>query len=357
MTVGIDVRTFSPQAGQARYLWRLGGWLGERGHRVHLICVRRGPEEVEDIDAPSGVRLHPLQGVSRSDLRRYVADLELEVLLINPERTRHLRGVHANLLRPGYGTEHYSQKLASFRSPLGYGARKLLRSMPWVLAEKRWERAFYEDPDPPPDVIANSHYMRGQILKSYDIPESRVHVIYNGIDPEEFSPEERARLRPQQRAEWGVPENATCMLFLGHNFRLKGLWQMLEVVARLRSEGAAADLRLLVAGRGTGRGQRRKADRLIRKLGLEGAVHMLGSVQPPIRALAAADFLVHLSWHDSFGFVVLEAMAAGIPVVTTPFAGASELVDDGRSGILVYPGSQDEVQDAVRRLLDDEERR
>ncbi len=199
--------------------------------------------------------------------------------------------------------------------------------------------------------------MRGQILNSYDIPESRVHVIYNGIDPDEFSPDERARLRPQQRADWGVPEGATCMLFLGHNFRLKGLWQMLEVVARLRRERAVGDLRLLVAGKGTGKGQNRKARRRIKKLGLEGAVHMLGPVRPPTRALAAADFLVHLSWHDSFGFVVLEAMAAGIPVVTTPFAGASELVDDGRSGILVYPGSEDEVADASRRLLDNGRRR
>ncbi|MFW6199894.1 MAG: glycosyltransferase family 4 protein, partial [Gemmatimonadota bacterium] len=294
---------------------------------------------------------------SRADLRRYVAELELEVLLINPERARYLRGVHANLLRPGYGTEHYSQKLASFRTALGHGMRRILRSMPWVLAEKRWERAFYENTEPRPDVIANSRYMRGQILDSYEIPESRVHVIYNGIDPKEFSPEQRGRFGPVQRAEWGVPETATCMLFLGHNFRLKGLWQMLGVVARLRREGAADDLRLLVAGRGTGKGQNRKARRMIEKLGLEGAVHMLGPVQPPIRALAAADFLVHLSWHDSFGFVVLEAMAAGIPVVTTPFAGASELVDDGESGLLVYPGSEDEVLDAVRRLLDDDRRR
>lgn len=354
LSVGIDMRRFVPKGGQDRYLWRFAAWLGERGHRVELLSVRRQPRDV----APTrGVHLHHLHDLSRTQLRRRVRDLELDVLLINPERSRRYRGIHANVLRPAYGTEHYRQKLRSFRTPWGRAARQALRLTPWVLAEKRWERRFYQAPDPPPDVIANSHYMRSEILSSYTIPADHVHVVHNAVDLAEFSPTERARLRPAQRAEWGIPRDAVCLLFMGHNFRLKGLWPMLRLLPRLRAEPGAPDVRVVVAGSGVGSGQVRKARRLVRRHGLEGAVHLVGTVRPAMRAFAAADVFLHLSWHDSFGFVVLEAMAAGLPVVTTRYAGASELLEHGTSGLLVDPGTPTEVRDGVRRLLDPDLRR
>ena len=79
---------------------------------------------------------------------------------------------------------------------------------------------------------------------------------------------------------------------------------------------------------------------------------LAGPVRPAIHAHAAADALVHLSWHDSFGFVILEAMACGLPVVTTPYVGASELLEDGVSGIIVDPGDRSAIGDAMIRLLD-----
>jgi len=350
LRVGIDTRRFRPQGGQDRYLWRLGAWLAERKHGVEVLSVRRQPPEVEP---PPGVRLHRLHGFSRSALRRYVAGLELDVLLLNPERARRYRGVLANVLRPGYGTEHYRQNLRSFRTPWERGTRTLLRMAPWVLAERRWERQFYEAPDPAPQIIANSWYMRGEILDSYAVGEDHVHVVHNGVDLVEFSPEQRSRLRTGQREEWKIPDDAVCVLFMGHNFRLKGLWQILNVLARLRAEGGARDVRLLVAGKGVGRGQSRKALRLIRRYRLEDAVHLLGPVRPPMRAFAAADVFLHLSWHDSFGFVILEALAAGLPVITTRFAGASELLEHGVSGMLVDPGAPEEILSCVRGLMED----
>ncbi len=345
MRVGIDIRTAAAtEPGQQRYLWRLGTWLAGRGHEVHLLTLRPQPDEVQ---GPGNANLLRLGDLSRTDLLRRVRELELDVLLLNPERARRYRGIQPNVLRAGYGTEHNSQNLRSFRSPIERAIRRAVRQAPWVLAERRWERAFYEGRSPPPDVVAQSAYMKGLILDSFRIPEEHVHVVFNAVDTAEFSPQARAALREEMRAAWSIPPQALCLLFLGHNFRRKGLWEVLRVLAKA---GAPVPVHLLVAGKGTGPGQRRKAAALVKRYGLGDRVTLAGPVRPSIRALAAADALVHLSWHDAFGFVALEAMACGLPVVTTPYAGASELLEHGATGFVVDPASDVDVAEAIRTL-------
>jgi len=273
------------------------------------------------------------------------------VFMINPERSRPYRGIAANVLRSAYGTEQYVQKLRSFRHPVELAARRALRTVPWTLADMRWERQFYEGHRPYPQVIAQSSYMREQILGSYRIPPEHVTVVHNSVDVDEFTPARRVALRDEMRARWGVPPEALCLLFVGHNFRLKGLWQLLRVLPQVGPLGQP--LHLLVAGRGTNEGQRREAQRLVRALGLERQVSFAGDVQPPLHAFAAADALLHLSWHDSFGFVTLEAMATGLPVVTTRYVGAAELIVPGESGLIVDPARDGEIVEAVRQLADD----
>ena len=352
LRIGLEIRIPARQeSGQQRYLWRMGIWLAGRGHDVHFVTVLDHKPELEP---PAGARFHRLGDVSRRELRTRIRALELDVLLLNPERSRRFRGLRANVLRPAYGTEHYRQKLKSFRGSVRSMGRRLLRLMPWEALERRWERRFYEAPDPPPQVIAVSRYMRDEVLDSYTIPADHVHVIHNGVDLEEFNPSRRAELRSGERARYGISEDAVCVLFMGHNYRLKGLWPLMEVIRTLRRETPDVDLHLLVAGRGTGELQRGRARRFIQRHGLTGVVHLPGPVRPAIRAFAAADIFVHLSWHDAFGFVTLEAMAAGVPVVTTPYVGAAEIVEDGVSGLIADPARPGEVLERVRSLLDPE---
>lgn len=349
MRIGIDMRVAAPTGpGQQRYLWRLGTWLAAQGHETHFVTVLRQRGAVE---APRGTQFHDLSASGTAALRRQIDALQLDALLLNPERSRPFRGIAANVLRSAYGTEQYLQKLRSFRNPIEYAGRALLRTLPWTLADMHWERQFYEGHRPFPEVIAQSRYMREQILGSYRIPEDHVRVVLNAVDVTEYTPARRLALRAEMRARWAIPDEALCLLFLGHNFRLKGLWQLLRVLPRLRDLGRP--VHLLVAGKGTGAPQRRKAERLVSAYGLERQVTFAGDVPTSLHAHAAADALLHLSWHDSFGFVSLEAMASGLPVITTPYVGAAELIADGTSGLIVDPASDDAIVGAIRRLADD----
>lgn len=349
MRIGIDIRVADPpEAGQQRMLWRLGSWLGSEGHDVEFLTVRR---QRDDVTLPTGTGLSTLHDVSGERLRRAVSELALDAFLINPERSRRYRGIPANVLRAAYGTEHYKQNLRSVRNPVEQALRRAARLAPWTLADLRWERAFYETPRPQPDIVCQSEYMKDLILDSYRIPEDHIHIVPNAIDTGEYNPKRRAEARVEMRARWSIPDDAVCLLFLGHNFRRKGLWQLLETIAHVGATDPP--VHLLVAGRGTGDRQRSRAVSLIRRHGLEGRVHLAGPVRPAVHALAAADVLAFLSWHDAFGWVALEAMGCGIPVIGTPYAGSSELIEHGETGLIVDPARPEEVIRAVRSLLDE----
>ncbi|MEM7414642.1 MAG: glycosyltransferase family 4 protein [Gemmatimonadota bacterium] len=353
MRIGIDVRLINPPSpGQQRYLWRLGAWLGDRGHEIHLLNVRhddpRSGPDPQGYGSGDCLHVHRLHALSRTDLRAHVTALELDVLLLNPERSRRYRGLRPNLLRSAYGTDHYAQRLRSFRHPVAHSVQRLARETPWSRAEQRWERAFYGDGVHRPRVIAQSEYMREQIVSSYPVPEEDVHVIPNGVDLSEFSSESRLERRERARARWGIPADAPCLVLMAHNFRLKGLPRLVQA---LRQPTGTDRPWLLVAGSGTGRRQRRNARRWVHGAGLEDRIVFAGSVASPIDAYAAADVLVHPSWHDSFGFAVLEAMACGLPVVTTPWVGASELIESGSEELIVDPGNTIDLARAIRSAL------
>jgi UDP-glucose:(heptosyl)LPS alpha-1,3-glucosyltransferase len=188
----------------------------------------------------------------------------------------------------------------------------------------RLEREVF-DPANTKAVIANSKMVREEILARFSFPSDRVHVIYNGITSISSSP-----TRAEARRIWDINAKTFCPLFLGTGWERKGL------STAIRAADCLEDTTLLVAGRGV-------ADRY------RGTnVRFLGPVKDIASLFAASDILVLPTWYDPFSNACLEALAAGLPVITTDANGFSEIIERGVHGDITASGDVH----AIAELLD-----
>jgi UDP-glucose:(heptosyl)LPS alpha-1,3-glucosyltransferase len=193
------------------------------------------------------------------------------------------------------------------------------------------------------EIVAISRRGAGEISHLYGVPDTRLTVVYNGVDLTRFHPDNRGQHRDAARAEAGLPADAWVALFAGSGFERKGLATAVEGLAALGDRTS----RLLVVGRGDAQPYRRLAERLQ----IEGRVTWLGARSDVERWYAAADALVLPTRYEPFGNVHLEALASGLPVVTTTAAGGAEVVGPDR-GAVVSPGDAQAVAGALARLRD-----
>jgi UDP-glucose:(heptosyl)LPS alpha-1,3-glucosyltransferase len=174
-------------------------------------------------------------------------------------------------------------------------------------------------------VICNSAMVRDDIHRRFGVAAERLHVIYNGIDLDVFHPRLRQH-RAAIRARYAIPDDALLCLFVGSGFERKGVAPLLRALARL-----PANVYALVVGRDKHAPRYR---RLAARLGVASRIVFAGS-QADVRPFyGAADLLVLPTLYDPFPNVVLEALACGLPVLTSTSCGAAEVLANGRAGFV-----------------------
>ncbi len=177
-------------------------------------------------------------------------------------------------------------------------------------------------------VICNSRMVRDDIAARFGVAQERLHVIHNGVDLEYFHPDLCRMHRQRIRKELNIPLNAPLILFVGSGFERKGLPQLLEASARLPRR----DAHLIVVGRD------RQATALrerVRQLGIGTRVHFVGGQSDVRPFYGAADVFALPTLYDPFPNAALEAMACGLPVVTSTTSGAAELIHTAENGFVV----------------------
>lgn len=192
-------------------------------------------------------------------------------------------------------------------------------------------------------VICNSRMVKQEIESRFRIDDTKLRVIYNGVDTERFHPRV-AKYRTQIRLRNKIPEKSTLFLFVGSGFQRKGVAVLLEALAQL-----PPTTYLMVVGR-----DRRLKDyeKLARKLGLGERVIFAGSQQDVRPYYGAAEALVLPTLYDPFPNVVLEAMACGLAVITSRKSGAAEVIRPEVDGFVCDALDRDCLAAAMRRICD-----
>jgi tRNA A-37 threonylcarbamoyl transferase component Bud32 len=196
-------------------------------------------------------------------------------------------------------------------------------------------------------VIANSARYQAYAIRRYGVPSTRTCVIYNGYDPDQFPSPHSATLRTALRQKLGLTDDAVAFLFVSQDFTRKGLDLVIQAMpAVLRMHPRSW---LIVVGKG----RPARFLRLAQRLGIDRRVIFTGS-SPDIESYyAMADALVLPTRFDPFANVCLEAMACGLPVVTSRINGASELIREGENGYVVEdPTDTEQLSARMCRLLD-----
>lgn len=206
----------------------------------------------------------------------------------------------------------------------------------------RLERRTYTNPRI--KLAAVSQRTAGLVMSYFG--RSDVQVIPNGVDSEHFSPAARLARRIEARRQRGYREDEFVLLLIGNDWRAKGLPAVLNAIAALRD----LPLRLLVVGNDAPEPFYTQAE----LLGLRQRCRFEPPSSNVLDFYAAADTYVSPSREDSFGLPVAEAMACGLPVITSAFAGVSEFVRDGIDGfVLQYPDDPHAIAVLLQQLHDD----
>ena len=308
MRIALVRRGYSASGGAEAYLFRFAEAAHAAGHEPVLICGTEWPQGVWRHEQVCVAGRTPEDFADRLAERRGSGGWDV---LFSLERVwgcdvyRAGDGVHAAWL----------ERRGQFESAWKRWLRLLQRKHREILEV---ECALFTGGAR--RIIANSQMVKDEIIAHFGTTPEHVHVIHNGVPASAADP----AMRGAVRKELGIPEDEFVALFAGSGWERKGLRHAIEAVNALKIPA-----RLLVAGRGDPRGL--PASRRVTFLGPLASARL-------VAMLAAADVFVLPTLYDPFSNACIEALAAGLPVITTTANGFSEIIEAGVEGEVVAPG-------------------
>jgi UDP-glucose:(heptosyl)LPS alpha-1,3-glucosyltransferase len=340
LRVGLVIKEFDRRRGGAeRYTVALAGELARFGHEVHVFAHRIDPDAIEGVvfhevpmaSFPASRRFLSFPRQARRVIGRCALDVVHGLTQIYPQDVHRAGGgVHrrwVRIQRPGSLT------------------RWLHQLTPRELTRRYIESRIYH-PGNVSVVITNSELVAGHVEEEFDLPPDRIVVVRNGVDPDLFHPGVRES-RAAIREDLGLDPEAFVAMLASSNFVRKGVAVLVEAAALARERGTPVEV-VVVGG-----ARAEPFARLARRRGIERSVRFTGHVPDVERFYGAADLFVLPTRYDPFANVCLEAMACGLPVVTTAANGASEILEEGVTGhILEDPDDAKTLADRLCRIAE-----
>jgi len=340
LKIAIIRKKYNPFGGAERYLNLLASHLVREGHDVHIFAnkwpggTNNGVtfHKVPMIGGLSILKVWSFAVAAWVVLRRFDADIIFSnERLFSQDILRTSDGVHKTWLRIRMRYSSPFRRLSFIINPLHLS----IRILDWHIFNRRAYRK----------IIAPSNFIKQNILSEYrNVRPDDITVIYNGVDLDRFHPANENKYRDLIRKQLGITETVKLLLFIGTGFERKGLRYAIESMQYL-----PANTFLAVIGKGSIKLYKEIAE----KISVSDRVLFLGPVDDAERYYAASDILVAPTLYEPMANVILEALASGLPVVTTRDSGNSEVVSAGENGWLIDdPTDAEEIAERIRQTLD-----
>jgi D-inositol-3-phosphate glycosyltransferase len=332
------------------YVREVSRCLGAAGHRVDIFTYGT---KASTVQLYLNVRLIQLRtrgaGLSKEQLAGHLPQIfealekyRLSQGLIYDLIHSHywISGVVGAMAQARWCTPHLTMfhTLGVVKNHTGSGENESERR----IAHERWLAKVADH------IVAPSRLERQNLWRFYHAPADRVGIIPCGVDLAHFRPMDREAARRRL----GIARDADVALFVGRFARLKGLDNLIAAIALLSARFPRLQL-LVIGGDGPRASSTRDLQQVAEKLKIGDRVRFVGRVEqeylPPY--YAAADLLALPSYYESFGLVVLEALACGIPVVGTPVGAVETIVTDGLNGSVIASAKADEIARGMARIL------
>jgi UDP-glucose:(heptosyl)LPS alpha-1,3-glucosyltransferase len=342
MRVALTYPDVSRTGGIERVVLECARHLHRRGHEVHLFASRWQADSL-----PKGATVHRVPSPSRP--------AALAMLQYRRRATRALRAIAPSAqVHASFGSQSplggvlwvpsvHKAAMEMILARRGRGRRLVQQVNPDHLMRLRFEREYYAGRGYA-GLIACTAQVRAELARYHDVPEEDVVVLPLGFDDSEFNVNRRAELRERARSALGYGPAERVVVFVANELERKGFDTLLHAIARLRFP----EVNLLVVGKVDPARHRSEIERL----GLQSRVRYTGPAADVGFFHAASDVFALPTRYEPWGLAIVEALASGLPVVTTRLAGASVAITPAENGCLLDdPDDVDALASSLERLI------
>jgi UDP-glucose:(heptosyl)LPS alpha-1,3-glucosyltransferase len=350
-SITLALENFSRFAGGAEsYAVELSETLLQRGWEVHLVG--------QSWDGlPQGAVFHQISKLPKlipPSLRVLYFALRHRSI-VRKLRTDIVLGFGSTIemnVYQSHGGVHFFSSLRKIRAEANPFTR-LVKTMLTFLSPKSLVRSWIESAPfrmkNRPVIIAISDMLRDDICQRYALTQEDVELVYNGVDLDKFAKDRDLDSRKVLRRDLGFKPDNVLFLFMAYDFRKKGVKYLIQAAARLRNKVRCKSFGVVVVGSKPSPALLSLVD----GMDLGSIVIFRGPTQNPETYYNGCDVFVLPTFYDACSLVVFEAMASGLPAITTRHNGASGIISDGRDGmVLEDPLDVAKMATAMERFLD-----
>jgi UDP-glucose:(heptosyl)LPS alpha-1,3-glucosyltransferase len=326
--------------------------LADEGHEMHIFAMKW-----QAVSSHKNICFHKVPVVSFNSFLRDLSFAVVSCLMLKRRRKEfdiiqtHDKTLYQDIYRAGDGCHIEWLKQRWKRTGLPGRLSVVANPYHWLILAL--ERSILNG-HKFRKIIAISDMVRKNIIDNYKVSPADIEVIYNGVDLEKFHPDNRGKYSSEIRRQHGVSDTDFVVLFMGSGFERKGVRYLIQAV-----ESVKGPVTLLIVGKG-----KHPPVSPLTKGGIKGGsvplrnkIIFCGPQKENFKYYAAADIFVFPTMYEPFGNVHLEALASGIPVITTQNSGASEIIKDGVQGFVVRePEDIGAIAEKIQFLMSNRER-